>query len=232
MIKKDLKTLSEVQNPKKNVWRIHLDNGSFIDVSEEERDMTIYSLHRQGEFLNGWVTITPPTTAQSVEISFTVTGSDDLITGNPDNLNGENLNKGRKLWNMFKKDVLFWDKALFGFLTSLTVIGGWVTYGLKYLLDGPIKIDSTTEMGFLNGGFAWVGLVCAFVFIVSQTERVMNLLPYISVWIKLLSFTSFVILLMLTVGLFSNNKADNISSFIGKRLMTKKEHKIMNIIFG
>ena len=32
MIKKDLKTLSEVQNPKKNVWRIHLDDGTFIDT--------------------------------------------------------------------------------------------------------------------------------------------------------------------------------------------------------
>jgi len=232
MIKKDLKTLSEVQNPKKNVWRIHLDDGSFIDVPEEERDITIFNLHRQGEFITGYVTVTPLMTAQSIELNFTIGRSDDLITGNPDNLNGENLGKGRKLWNMFKKDVLFWDKALFGFLTLLSVIGGWVTYGIKYLLDGPIKIDSTTEMSFLNGGFAWVGLVCAFVFVVSQTERVMNLLPYISVWVKLLLFTIFIIFVMLSVGSFSNNKADNISSFIGKRLMTKKEHKIMNIIFG
>jgi len=220
MIKKDLKTLSEVQNPKKNVWKIHLDDGTFIDTDDETRDRIIFNLHRRGEFLHGEVRVTPMQVAQNIELTFNVQPTQTE----------ENLSKGRKFWNMFKEDVLYFNKATTIFLTFVSVIVGFLTYTTQYFVNGPFKNMDGEVMTFLPGAFYWIGVTSLFAIGFCQIKRVWNLLAYITCWFKFLAFIIFAILLLFTVGFISERVVDKIADFVGKRIATKREHKITETI--
>lgn len=226
MIKKNLKTLSDIQHPTKKKWRIHLEDGSFIDVENEiVRDETILRLYGNGHFLSGNVHVTPLAGPQYINLDFQVTA-----TGTAEHTPTENQSRGRKFWKMFKKDVLFWDKATFIYLTLLATIVGSVSYILKYLLGGPIKSGPTMEIPFLEGGMYWLGFTLLFVGAVSQVTRVLNLLGYVMCFTKFISFLVFSTLLILTLGHFNDSLVDKIGSFIAKHMFTEKENKIIKTI--
>lgn len=209
MIKKNLKTLDDLQNPKKRRIRFQFDDGTFIDADEDDaaRYRALQTLFNQLDENN---TITIGDTTDNVAPPSTE-------------------NEPKTFKEMFKKDVLFWDKALFIFLSAITLLTGWFSYLIKYSVGGPIKTGPTTEIPFLEGGLYWVGVMIGFVTIVSQITRVINFTLYITAFIKFLLFIILTLSLLLTLGMINRNVCDNVCSFFGKCFFFKKEHDIIKM---
>lgn len=154
MIKKSLKTLDEFKNPKPEPrWRIHLDDGSHIDVTGElERTNTIIQLVRNGRI--------------------SATGVDGVNTLNVQNLSGaqnitvnvtvERTEVNTTFKQLLKEDFLKWSWTdiflipkiwlLLSYITAFTKFGIFIfLFILMYLTVGLINFKVVDKIGDFIG---------------------------------------------------------------------------------
>lgn len=232
MIKKELKTLSQLRTPKQK-WRFHLNDGDFIDVEgEEERNRTVIQLLRQGritpEMIDGINTIrtSQPVGAETITLNLNIHRTNNLIGGD---LRTPEEPKNT-LWKSFKEDLRGWSWPNFKYNLLVSTIITLFSYIGYYLNEGPIKISNTETISFTTGLLTWFGLVSTIVSIPWVVSKVWKILPYITCWFKFGGFIIIFILTMSTVGFINDSVSDKIMNFIGKYFMSTREKRILKII--
>jgi hypothetical protein len=227
MIKKELKTLSQLRTPKQR-WRIHVNDGSFIDVEgEEERNRTVIQLLRQGritpEMVDGINTIrTRPINAETITLNLNIHRTNNDVGGEL-----RTLEEPKKtLWKSFKEDLSGWSWPNFKYNLLVSTIISLVSYLGFYFSEGPIKLSNT----FTTGLLAWFGMTSTIISVPWVLTKLWKILPYITCWLKFSFFLLMFIFTMLTVGLINEGVSDKIMNFMGKYTMSNREIRILKIV--
>ena len=229
MIKKELKTLSQLKNPPPDErWRIHLDDGSFIDVvGIEERNRTIGRLYVDGRISidSGTVRVSRLNTATFINLNITINRTEDDNGGEvrtPEE-------PKKTLWNLFKEDFGNWSwrefkvKSIITLICSLISLVVWRSISPIKTTDGILPLEYEALVWFSASTFG-----VSFIWVI---QKLWKILPYITCWFKLFFFLLIFILLSISVGLFNMGIVeDKIMCFIGKYGISNRELKILKTI--
>lgn len=218
MIKKNIKTLNQVQNPPKDFarWRLHLEDGGFIDVSGsmEERNTMIRSLVATGRLHYG--NINP------INIDDRGLTERMPITEMPRNK--------ESIKDLLKEDFGDWSWKVFALMSFLSIGLGTIVSIIRFIFAGPIVLSTVPILKTLpltTDILYTIGLVFAVTICFWILQRGWRLLAYISCWIKLALLLIAVVLIIFTVNIISEKIADKILNFLADNILTKKEIRIL-----
>lgn len=225
MIKKELKTLTQVQNPKEEFWRVYHPriSGSFYDVeSTYQRDRILYDIFADYqtsgqypvhvEYINGINTI-------SVPITVSVTTSHTL---------NEVEEEDNTFFGLLKEDIGGWDWKLFFLKSGFGIIVGLLFTTLHYLMFGPIMKTKTDSIPFHYTLFTLIGLAQVGMAIGWTLYKTGKILPYITCFLKIPILLFLHSMIHISVGIFSQSKSTEIRESLPKYIYTKKELRIIN----
>jgi hypothetical protein len=218
MIKKDIKTLSEFRNPTPEPrWRIHLSDGSHIDVTgETERNATIIQLLRTGRIEN-WDSIRAQQLngVQSLNLNVTINRTEEPVV------------ERKTFLGLLKEEMVTWSWESFitRFVTGMII--PIITLIIQYLTGDPIKLGKTETMSFFQALPWGIGFGLGMNVLLWSIWKSWKLLPFITCWLKIAVFIVIFVLCMLTVGLINETISDKIMDFIGRHFISERELKIL-----
>ena len=220
MIKKNIKTLDQVQNPPKDFarWRLHLEDGDFIDVSGsmEERNTMIRSLVSAGRLHYGNIN---PINIDDRRLGLTERMPITEMPGNEESIK-----------DLLKEDFGDWSWKVFALMSFLSIGLGTTVSIIRFIFAGPIVLSTVPTLKTLpltTDILYTIGLVSAITICSWILQRGWRLLAYISCWIKLTLLLIAVVLIMFTVNIISEKIADKILNFLADNVLTKKEIRIL-----
>ena len=222
MIKKNLKTLDELQNPGKDLppyhntegrWRIWIGD-EHIDVdSLRERNRLLNELNNMGYETTINVDFIPNRVLENITLDFTI-----LPTPKPEH----------PFKKLLKEKLGKWDWTPFFGVSMIVFIFGFISGSIMYLSNLP-----KTDISYFDSvaGTTFMGIsLCTLLWF---TDKIWKLLPFITCWFKMLAFIIFFLFIGMTIGLLmSENNFDRVMSFIARYTLTNNENRVLKAATG
>lgn len=220
MIKKNLKTLEDLQNPTKDFpygdgrWRIWLgEDGDFIDVdSLRERNRILNELG--GEYNGRTINIDfiPRMTAQNITVNIQPTQEE----------NKKNLKQ------LFKEKLGKWNWNVFFSMSLVVYFFGFISGSVLYLYNTINNTKSDLTYTDCVYSFTITGLIISTIFWLSS--KIWDILPFITFFTKIILLMFIYIIIAFTLGLISESLEDKVMSIITKSIKTKREDEVMEAL--